>query len=451
MINVQSRSSTEKLLEEWLSYLNLSNVSYCLLGDTRPYPTYIDSDIDVVVDKDFFKSIPLLMKRFCDNSGYQLAQIMQHEQTAKYFVVALTNKAGHKAFLHPDICTDYFKDGRRLLSSSELTSGRRIAKDTDGNPKGFWIPEPKMAFLYYLLKKIHKGSLNKRQGEYLSMVFCEDPAGAAAQIKRFWIGADAELITSAASSGSWSAVCKSIPKLRQSLHAALPFSLVTWLREQFRKAKRFMQPTGTFVAFLGADGAGKSTVLAEVERSLAPAFRRTKRYHLRPHLGASTQSSSPVTEPHDLPPRGYAVSLTKLAYWWVDYLVGYLADIYQRLARSTFVTFDRYYYDLLVDPQRYRYGAPAWAARIVSKFVPRPDIVILLDAPAEVLQARKQEVTLDETVRQRRAYLKLVRSLPNGHVVDASHPLEDAVADVETIIIDYLVKRTAKRSGMAPQ
>ena len=114
------------------------------------------------------------------------------------------------------------------------------------------------------------------------------------------------------------------------------------------------------------------------------------------------------------------------------------------LVRSTFVAFDRYYHDMLVDPKRYRYGGPMWLARWVGKIIPKPDIVILLDAPAEVLQARKQEVPFKETARQRQAYLKLVRGMKNGVVLDASQPLEKVVEDVNRTILNSMAERTRK-------
>ena len=66
---------------------------------------------------------------------------------------------------------------------------------------------------------------------------------------------------------------------------------------------------------------------------------------------------------------------------------------------------------MLVDPRRYRYGGAMWLARWVGKIIPKPDLWILLDAPAEVLQKRKQEVPPEETARQRRAYLCISHDL----------------------------------------
>ena len=62
-----------------------------------------------------------------------------------------------------------------------------------------------------------------------------------------------------------------------------------------------------------------------------------------------------------------------------------------------------------------------------------------------MLQARKQEVSFEETARQREAYLKLTDSFPNRYVVDASMPIDSVVTDLEKIILDCLRKRATTR------
>jgi thymidylate kinase len=99
---------------------------------------------------------------------------------------------------------------------------------------------------------------------------------------------------------------------------------------------------------------------------------------------------------------------------------------------------DRYYHDLLVDPKRYRYGGPAWAAELVGKLMPQPKLWILLDAPAEVLQARKQEVTLEESARQRQEYLDFVRKQRNHLVVDASKSLDRVITEIAKALMENI-------------
>src|SRR5256886_10677484 len=96
-----------------------------------------------------------------------------------------------------------------------------------------------------------------------------------------------------------------------------------------------------------------------------------------------------------------------------------------------------------------RRGWMALAARL-RRLVPGPDLYLLLDAPPAITQARKQEVAPAETARQRVAFLELVRGRRNAHVVDASQPLDDVVADVQRLVLDHLSRRTARGLGLEP-
>ena len=200
------------------------------------------------------------------------------------------------------------------------------------------------------------------------------------------------------------------------------------------------------LVFLGPDGSGKSSVIERVMVDLAPSFSAVRYMHLRPKLGLTVVlNGPPVVDPHAQVPRGLLTSLVKVVYFFFDYTFGYLLKVRPLLARSTFVVFDRYYHDMLVDPRRYRYGGPMWLARWVGSIIPGPDIFILLDAPPEILQARKKEVTFDETSRQRQAYLELVQGMKNGKVIDASQPLDKVVADVNRVVLDFMAERMRKR------
>lgn len=202
-----------------------------------------------------------------------------------------------------------------------------------------------------------------------------------------------------------------------------------------------MRP-GVWLAILGPDGSGKSSVIEAVEREAGGSFAGVRRYHLRPHLGR-TLDPTPVTDPHGRTPRGRLGSLAKLVLWWADCAVGWLVGIRPALRRGDLVLFDRYVHDILVDPRRYRYGGSARLARRAVGLVPRPDAFVVLDAPVEVLRSRKREVAAGETDRQRSAYRRLADELPGARLVDASRPLEAVAGEVASLA-------RGLRAGAAP-
>jgi thymidylate kinase len=82
--------------------------------------------------------------------------------------------------------------------------------------------------------------------------------------------------------------------------------------------------------------------------------------------------------------------------------------------------------------------------RLMEKLVPRPDLYVVLDAPATVLRERKQEVTFFEVDRQCREYRRLAERLPNAVTVDASQSLDRVVYEVlECSIERHLVRHRA--------
>lgn len=204
------------------------------------------------------------------------------------------------------------------------------------------------------------------------------------------------------------------------------------------------------IVVLGPDGSGKSSLIDALAGASAGASTRpVARFHLRPGVFARQRSGAqgPVIDPHGRPPRGPLASAAKLFFLLADYVVGYWLVVRPACAAGSLVIFDRYYHDLLVDPHRYRYGGPQWLARMLGGLVPKPDLWIVLDAPADVLQTRKQEVTGAETARQRDGYLRLAQSLPGVEVVDASQPAERVVAAVERAIVNHRIHQQPMRHG----
>jgi thymidylate kinase len=187
------------------------------------------------------------------------------------------------------------------------------------------------------------------------------------------------------------------------------------------------------IVILGPDGAGKSSVIQGLMRRVdQPGGRAVKVRHLKPQviLPQRGEPGAIVTDPHGKPPRSALTSLAKILVWLIE---EWCADLFMDRNRTLLIC-DRYYHDLLIDPLRYRYGGPLCAARLVGRLMPRPRLWVLLDAPAEVLQARKQEVTAAESARQRQAYLAFVRQQREYAIVDAAQPLDEVIAEVERAV-----------------
>lgn len=211
--------------------------------------------------------------------------------------------------------------------------------------------------------------------------------------------------------------------------------------EMLRMGKR----AAAFVAVLGPDGSGKSTLIDHLQREIKRACRRTALFHLMPGMRRKGRNGGPVADPHSKPPRSLPTSLLKLLYYLLEYNLGYWFKIRPALVRSTLVLFDRYYDDLLIDPKRYRYGGPMGLARWLRRFIPRPDLFLVLDVPVEGLLKRKQEVLPEELRRQVQAYRAFALKTPNAYLLDGSLSSAEVTREAQWIILDHLRARYISR------
>lgn len=178
-----------------------------------------------------------------------------------------------------------------------------------------------------------------------------------------------------------------------------------------------MSQLAKVVVFLGPDGAGKTTLLNLVEESLAARGVDFARYYFAPgFLRRYRPSGTPTvnTNPHEGRQYGAVLVLLKVLLMLFEFNMG----LTQVKRRNAVVLFDRFIHDLLVDPQRYRMNRLRWWMQALLKLAPRPDLVVIITAPPEVIQARKQEVPPQETARQVAAYRQAARLFPHTIEVD---------------------------------
>jgi thymidylate kinase len=70
--------------------------------------------------------------------------------------------------------------------------------------------------------------------------------------------------------------------------------------------------------------------------------------------------------------------------------------------------------------------------------MPRPQLWVLLDAPAELVQARKREVPLQEAARQCLAYRNFIGKQKRYVIVDGAQTLDRVADAVERAIVDAM-------------
>lgn len=420
--------------------------SYCILSGYSGLPDKFDSDIDFMVSARDFARIPALVDEIAEATGTCLFQVIPHEISARAFLLAARSKES-LAFLQLDCCWDYRHFGELWLRADEVLGRRRR------HPRGFWIPSAAYEFIYYLIKRVNKRDFTRAHGVRLSALYREDPEGCERNWRRFWSADYSNALTQMAASGDWQPMMWNIKHYRLELRGnsleRFPANVVSDCERARHSIERLMDPTGACVALIGPDGCGKSSILEGLATQFAPAFQKVVQFHLRPKvLPARANIDVSVTDPHGQPVRGAVFSAVKMLYLFADYWLGY-ASVRMATARTRLLIFDRYFYDILVDPKRVRYGGPKWLLNFLARLVPKPDLVLFLNASPKVLWSRKQEVPYEEVERQQWKYLDMARKMENAVVIDAAQSRGKVLLEAREAVLEYFSRRTERRLMLA--
>lgn len=222
-------------------------------------------------------------------------------------------------------------------------------------------------------------------------------------------------------------------------------------RKLLRSARDQFRSSGAVIVLLGPDGVGKSTLVAFLSQAFRPLFSMQRLYHWRPGVIGGSKLEGQPTEPHSSPLRGRFGSVAFLFAFFLDNVLGFFLQIWPFVTRGGLVIFDRFFPDLLVDSSRYRYGGPGWLARLLNRFVPpREKLVLVLEASEEAILSRKRELSSAELTRQRDAYRRIALSDSEcTKVLFADRGLDVVQGEALRSVVDYLVRRSHQKYGFA--
>ena len=226
------------------------------------------------------------------------------------------------------------------------------------------------------------------------------------------------------------------------------------------------------VALLGPDGAGKSTIGRKLEQ-ISPL--RTKYIY----MGVNLESSNmvlPTTRllleakraggrrPDITVPRHLYRAQKRLSFfkrfttgvraslrlanliseeWFRQLLVWYYEFRGYCVILDRHFYFDYYEHDVAnADPHRSLNSR--FHGFMLEKLYPKPDFVIFLDAPSDVLFARKPEGTLEARERRRQEYVRLQSVVKSHAIVDVSRPEPEVLREISDLIVGFHQNRNGK-------
>jgi thymidylate kinase len=212
--------------------------------------------------------------------------------------------------------------------------------------------------------------------------------------------------------------------------------VTTWCLRRLRRLLLLTRRHAVGTVLLAPDGGGKSTLATAL---MHDPFIRARVVYMGAnaaearamHLPLSAWLQRQLREGGGFPRRqviGLLYTIHRLLEEWARLGIGEL----QRL-QGRFVVYDRYWYDTYLSPR-----ASSWRLRLrrslLARTAPAPDLVLLLDAPGDVLHARKGEHTPEFLEAQRQVLHTVVSRVPQSATLDATRGA-DAVRRMAVALI----------------
>lgn len=214
---------------------------------------------------------------------------------------------------------------------------------------------------------------------------------------------------------------------------------ISAILEQYpARGERRLQKRGAFVVLAGLDASARRTVARNL-CSLALAekrFHRVRYFLWPPHL--KRESIFPLRELDNLPdrpqpgchPLSSRLPIPQVCKNLLLANLGHWLRMRPLLRRNSLVLFDGYGYDSLPDHGAVKSFGPAWVPARLLSFYPRPDLLVVLKAPAAVLRSRDQALSEEGILRQTAGFEQLRFDPQRTLQVDASSPPLDVARGI---------------------
>ncbi|MDX1415152.1 MAG: hypothetical protein R3293_13225 [Candidatus Promineifilaceae bacterium] len=394
----------QKLLNTFEA-LEQIQIPYCILRDGDRLHEYDQGgEVDLLVPKEYLSQLEKLLRDF----GF--AKVPAWGHSPHHFFVACHDDPDYWIKLDVVTAIAYGNPIHALyteLADSCLKNRRRCGR--------VYVPCAADEFITLLLHCVlDKGYIAPHRGRRLGTLLdqIEDETYLSQLVAEYWVPNTAwDKLAEPIKNEDWQELLDQRRLVEQRLVGQQVLAVGgRHIRDRFlRKFQRlfgYIRPRTPAVALLAPDGAGKSTLARGLEQNF---YFPVNLLYMGLYQNKRRTSSNKIM--------GLGLAQNLFTQWQ-----RYALSRHYR-AKGRLVIFDRYTYDALL-PKTYGSSVMGKLRRmrrwLLAHSCPPPDLILFLDAPGELLFARKYERSPVELEAQRQQYLRLQSKLPQMVVLDAS-------------------------------
>ncbi len=439
------------LISCFFEALHHQNILYCVLRNYDELPDNISNDIDLLVSE-------------CDVSAFEEC-LLSAARTQELTLISRPRRYGYRSYrflvnqsgkvIHFDAWTKITWRGMAWANVDDILAKRRKYLN-------FYIPQYPDEVCVTLLKDlVQVGTVKDKYKESIRQ-FARHSRHDMIQSLSWSMKKQTVMdLCSLIARGEWVEIERNVAIIRRSLVAkcalARPVSLVwgaaCFAGHYFRMLNS--RRSGFFIAFVGPDGSGKSTIAGKVMDNLKEAFPKTLYYHgrfyflpdlrniynvliarFRQSRGSSENIKSELKEESDKVPK-WRLYLYMIYYFW-DYFLGYIVIGIVR-SKSALLIFDRYFYDYFIQKQ-FSQGHHK-LARLMLTLIPKPDMIIYLKSAAQTIYNRKPELSEAQITFQQTMIEKYLSGMNGFRTVSNEDDEITSLKEITAIIVSELEKR----------
>ena len=423
--------------------LNISGIKYCIVGDYKDLPESIGHDVDFWTEN--VKVFHEILEDVVNETNFNI--LIDNANGLPGFNMAVFKVVNeNELYLMKWDVFSSESAWKQILPLRRKTDVEKLYRPY----KNFYVrTDEETALSHFLYPMFEWGYIKKDIYKSDILEFYQKSCFRQSFVN-LWGVKMADKIQKLISREQWSEIEKRMPSLRliAILKGLLKYRV--WYNicmASLGVLRRMIHPSGKVIAICGLDGAGKTTILDELNDIFVNLLKRKKVYsgYWRPYVlpeirelfgkknskagvdrvaqkGKTIRSNSrKVSSP--------AVSFIKMFYYWIDYILAEIkyGSVHQR---GGVVLFDRHYIDMIVHPQRFGMNLPREVMLFFYKFIPKPDRTFFLWCTPDEITARKQEFTKEEIQVMMDGYLEVGKSIKNFKTIHTNTTIEREICDV---------------------